>query len=252
VRRWGDARFPELAGLAGRRVAALLPLGAVEAHGPHLPLATDLVIAEAMAREGARRLTAAGVESWLLPPIPYAPAPFADGFAGTLSISPATLAALVGEVASAVAGRGAAVLALVNAHFDPAQVAALREVTARIGERGRPAVVFPDLTRRALAARLTDEFRRGACHAGRFETSIVLAERPELVDDAARRALAPREVSLTEAIRRGESRFEEAGLAEAYCGDPAAASAAEGRAIVATLGEILCEAITAALDTGVE
>ena len=252
MRHWGEARYPELEGIAGRRAAALLPLGAIEAHGPHLPLGTDIVIAEAMAREGARRLAEAGIESWILPAIPYAPAPFADGFAGTLSIAPATLAALLEDLATAVAARGVAVLAIVNVHFDPAQVTTVREAAARITERGRPTLVFPDLTRRALAARLTDEFRRGACHAGRFESSILLAERPELVDDGARRALAAREISLSDAIRRGETRFEEAGLAEAWCGDPAAASAAEGREIVATLGAILREAVEAAFAARVE
>jgi creatinine amidohydrolase len=252
VRRWGEARYPELEGLAGRRTAALLPLGAVEAHGPHLPLATDVVIAEAMARDGARRLALAGVESWILPSLAYAPAPFADGFAGTLSIAPATLAALLEDIAAAAAERGVGALALINVHFDPSQVTTVREAAARIAERGRPRIVFPDLTRRGLAARLTDEFRRGACHAGRFESSILLAERPELVDEAARRALPPREVSLSEAIRGGRTSFEEAGLPAAYCGDPAAATAEEGREIVALLGEILAEAVLAAFAAGVE
>jgi creatinine amidohydrolase len=241
---WHERPFSGLDSLAGDAVA-VLPLGAVEAHGPHLPVGTDVWIAEAMAREGARLLAAAGVEVLVLPSIAYAPAPFADGFAGTLSIRPETLTELIVDLAAALGRRGVATLALANAHFDPAQVGALRAAVERIRERGAPRVVFPDVTRRALAARLGDEFRSGAAHAGRYETSILLAERPDLVDDAARRALAAVPVSLSDAIRAGRADFAAAGLDAAYCGDPAAASAAEGRALVAELGRILAEAVTA-------
>ncbi|KAB2949391.1 MAG: creatininase family protein, partial [Thermoanaerobaculia bacterium] len=182
--RWAERRWPELAGARG--TVAILPLGAIEAHGPHLPLGTDVVIAEAMAREGARLLAEGGVATHVLPALAYAPAPFAEAFPGTLSIRPQTLVALLLDLAGALAVRGVEVLALANAHFDPAQVGALREAAARIAAGGRPRVAFPDLTRRALAAGLGAEFRSGACHAGRYETSIVLAERPELVAEAER------------------------------------------------------------------
>lgn len=243
--RWEEARWPELAERPA--AVAILPLGALEAHGPHLPLGTDVVIAEAMAREGARLLAQGGARVRVLPALAWAPAPFADEFPGTLSIRPQTLVALVLDLAAALAARGVEVLALANAHFDPAQVAALREASAQIVERGRPRLAFPDLTRRELAAELGDEFRSGACHAGRYETSIVLAERPDLVIEAVRAALPEVPVSLPEAMRAGRASFGAAGLPFAYCGDPAAASAAEGRALVARLGDILARAVRASL-----
>jgi creatinine amidohydrolase len=243
--RWDEQSYPQLDGVEGS--VGVLPLGAVEAHGPHLAVGADIVISEAMAREGVRRLRAEGVAAFVLPALAYAPAPFADEFPGTLSIRPETMAALVEDVAAALARRGVAVLALANSHFDPAQVSTLRDAVARIEERGAIRVAFPDLTRRALAARLTDEFRTGACHAGRYETSIVLAERPELVDERRARELPPRQVSLVDAIRAGQPTFGAAGLGHAYCGAPAEASAAEGREIVAALGAILAEAVRAAL-----
>jgi creatinine amidohydrolase len=242
--RWEECRFPELSGIDPReQVIAILPLGAVEAHGPHLPVGTDVWIAEAMAREGARLLAERGFRVFVLPAIAYAPAPFAEGFPGTLSIRPATLVELVVDLAAGLALRGVATLALASAHFDPAQVGALRAVVGRIRDAGRPRVVFPDLTRRALAERLSEEFRSGACHAGRFESSILLAERPELVDEPMRRSLREVPLSLVDAIREGRSTFEAAGLVDAYCGDPAAASAEEGRALVALLGTLLAEAV---------
>ena len=67
-----------------RRAAAILPVGAIEAHGPHLPLETDVIIAVAMARSAAERLMARGVATVLLPPLGYTAAGFAQGFAGTI------------------------------------------------------------------------------------------------------------------------------------------------------------------------
>ena len=64
--------WPEFGRLPPDRSVALLPLGALEAHGPHLPLGTDIVIAEAMARAGAERLSSRGMEVVLLPTLPVA------------------------------------------------------------------------------------------------------------------------------------------------------------------------------------
>ena len=85
---WEEAR--EAADLAG---TAILPVGAIEAHGPHLPLETDVIIAEAMARAAAVRLTAAGMRVVVLPPLAYTTAGFASGFAGTISLQPETVTA---------------------------------------------------------------------------------------------------------------------------------------------------------------
>lgn len=245
---WQEQSFTRLeAAFDAGPVVAVLPLGAVEAHGPHLPVGTDVWIAEAMARAGAEKLGKEGLSAVVLPSLAYAPAPFANAHPGTLSIRPETLTALVVDLASAVAARGIAVLALANAHFDPAQVAALRKAVEELRNSGRLRVAFPDLTRRRLAERLGEEFRSGACHAGRYESSILLATRPDLVDDAARLRLPSLPVSLVEAAGRGERTFVEAGLEMAYCGDPAAASAEEGRVLVAELGAILAESVQAEL-----
>jgi len=241
--RWHELRNPDLEALARSEATAILPFGAVEAHGPHLPLGTDGIIAEAMAREAARQLAGSGRAAVVLPTLWYAPAPFADGFEGTLTVRAESLVALVTDLARSLSRRGVGTLAFANAHFDPAQVGALRDAAAAIGELGRPRVVFPDLTRRALAEQLGDEFRSGACHAGRFETSIVLTERPELVDRAAMASLPELPISLSAAIGRGERSFEAAGLSRAYCGDPAGATAREGRELVRRLGEILAAAV---------
>ena len=248
VRRYDEMTWEEVHRLDRGRTLAILPVGATEAHGPHLPLSTDVLISEAMARAGAERLSAEGFEVLLLPPLAYSPAAFASGFAGTISISPETATALIVEVARGLAAHGIRRTVLANSHFDPANIRSLYDAVARCRESGDAELIYPDLTRRPWAQRLTDEFRSGACHAGQFEGSIVLAERPDLVRDAIRAELPPNPVSLSVAIRDGKQSFEEAGGERAYFGIPAAATAAEGQRTIDELGAILAEAVLAQIE----
>jgi creatinine amidohydrolase len=243
-----ERTWKEVASLAGRRIVGILPIGAVEAHGPHLPLATDGIISEAMALAGARRLEAGGFAPLVLPRLDYTAAPFAAGFPGTLSIRPQTVTMLVEDIAGALAAQGAEILALANSHLDPVHLESLREAERRVRAAGAIRLAFPDLTRKPWAPRLTDEFRSGACHAGRFEGSIVMAAQPDLVRDEVRRDLPDNPVSIGRAIREGKRTFEEAGGPEGYFGEPAAATADEGRDTIEVLGAILEEAVTACLE----
>ncbi len=151
------------------------------------------------------------------------------------------------DVAEALASWDVPVLALANAHFDPAHLGSLYAARDTVRTAGKIAVVFPDVTRRPWASRLTDEFKSGACHAGRYEGSIVLARHPELVRREEMAALPPHPVSLAAAIREGKKTFGEAGGADAYFGDPASASAEEGEETIAVLGSMLEEAVVDAL-----
>ena len=100
-----------------------------------------------------------------------------------------------------------------------------------------------DLTRRRNAERLTDEFRSGSCHAGRYETSLVLAQRPELVHADRMTGLEERHVDMPAAIRAGQTDFLAMGMEQAYCGSPAEASAEEGIETFETLTAMLVELI---------
>jgi creatinine amidohydrolase len=223
---------------AGGPAVAILPCGATEAHGPHLPLNTDVIISEGMARRAADLLARDGVAALVLPPLAYAPADYAAAFPGTISISEETAAALLLDIAKSLKAQGFACLALANSHFDPANVAMLRRSAEQIRAAGL-CVAYPDFTRRALAQTLTEEFISGACHAGQFETSLVLAEYPHLVDESARGGLAPNATSLVAAMARGAKTFAEAGGPDAYFGAPDAASAAEGAQSFAIMAEAL-------------
>lgn len=248
--RLSEMTWTEVEALDRARVVAILPLGAVEAHGPHLPLATDGIIAGAMADEAARRLA---VRSWMtvrLPAIDYSAAPFAAGFPGTVSLRPETTTALIEDIGSTVAGWEVPVLAIANAHLDPEHLGAVGRAVAALRDTGAIRVAFPVLSRKPWATRLGDEFRSGACHAGRFEGSVVLAEQPQLVRREVSSRLEPNPASLSKAIAEGRRSFAEAGGPLAYFGDPAAAGADEGRATITELGAILEEAVLAELDAG--
>jgi creatinine amidohydrolase len=213
---------------------ALLPVGALEAHGPHLPLATDVLIAEGLARRAGAALEARGRAVALAPALTYSVTDYAGGFAGTTGIPAEVAAAHVRAVVRGLARAGLARVCLVNAHLEPAHLASLRA-----GLEGEADAVLADCTERRFARTLTEEFKRGACHAGAYETSLVLAERPALVRDPRRAALPPLPIDLARAMRAGVRTFEEAGAAAAYFGDPAAATAAEGEAIYALLVEMV-------------
>jgi len=242
VRVLGEMTWEDVAGCDKSRFVAILPLGATEAHGPHLPLATDVIIAEAMAIHGARLLDERGFETALLPALAYTAAAYADGFAGTISLRPETETALIVDVGTALHRHGVRWLLCANAHLDPTHIGAIRNAAETLRRETSLSVIFPDVTRRPWAERLTAEFKSGACHAGCYEGSIVMASRPELVRDTIRRALPENPASLSVAIRSGKTTFEEAGGPRAYFGDPAAASAEEGRSTIATLGQILHDA----------
>ena len=242
VHELAQLTWEEVRDLDRARTIVVLPVGAMEAHGPHLPLATDVVIAAAMARAGARRL-AAGHPVLILPGLAYTAAGFAARFHGTLSISGITVTALIVDLARNLSGQGFRLLAIANAHLDPEHLTALHEAVKLAQADKLLPVVFPDLTRRPWGSRLGDEFKSGACHAGLFESSIVLREHPSGVRDKIRRTLPANPQSLSEAIKAGKRSFDDAGGPRAYFGDPAAATPEEGSQLVDALGGILEEAV---------
>ncbi|HJQ25284.1 MAG TPA: creatininase family protein [Blastocatellia bacterium] len=226
----------------------ILPIGSTEAHGPHLPLATDVIISEEMARRAAAELQARGLTALVLPAIAYSVTDFSADFAGTISIRKETATALVRDVCVSLYKQGARLVVISNSHLEPEHVASINEAIAQVKEATGRAVAFPDKRRRRWAARLTEEFRRGDCHAGSYETSLVLAARAELVREAIRQQLARVPISIAEKIRDGAQTFNEAGGTEGYFGSPAEATRDEGEATYAALAGMLVDAVTEALE----
>jgi creatinine amidohydrolase len=223
----------------------LWPVGATEPHGPHSPLATDPIISIGIAERVARRLADdPELAVLILPTLSYAVTRYSAGFAGAIHVSEDTLRTLIVDVCASLAGQGLPHVVLVNNHFEPEHVQTLHRALDELGERGIRAG-YLDLTRRERAQRLTEEFKLGECHAGRYETSLVLAQTPGLVDREAMAKLPYVGVSLPDVIAAGMKDFREMGLVEAYCGAPAEATVEEGEATYDTLTEMTIELIRA-------
>ena len=146
------------------------------------------------------------------------------------------------EICASLRAQGFRHIVIVNSHFEPAQVATLRQAAEKAE------VGFLDLTRRVMAEQLTEEFRSGAAHAGRYETSVVLATHPELVETDVMRRLPALRVNMPAAMADGRTDFLAMGMDRAYCGAPAEATAREGDATLATLAALLIDLIRKQVD----
>jgi creatinine amidohydrolase len=178
ARRWEDQAWPELTDLAGmgEGEVGLVPVGATEQHGPHLPTSTDTVIATALCHRASER-----TGTPVLPPIPVG-CSYGHGaiIPGTISLSPELLAAVARQYAEWAAMSGLTKLIFVNAHFGNS--AALNTATDHL-RLFRPdlqvgAVDWWTLDTEVAAEAVVDGTD---VHAHRAETSVMLTVAPELV-----------------------------------------------------------------------
>ena len=116
----------------------LLPIGAVEAHGPHLGLNTDVIIAQAAARSAADRFAAIGRDAWIAPPIWYGVSFVGAPFAGTTPVAAEPFRAYLEWVLRGLSGIGGSDVVVINAHLEPAHFSAILDACASISvETGR-------------------------------------------------------------------------------------------------------------------
>ena len=227
-----------------RGVIALVPVGSTEPHGPHLGLGTDVVISAAACLRAAELLEKRGTMVGVIAPaISYGVTDCAVGFNGAVSIPGEVLTSYIAAVCDGLLASGIRHVCLVNNHLEPAHDAAVRAVLA--GREKKVSYACP-LTKR-WARTLSAEFKSGACHAGRYETSIMMAAGPEFVVDELRTRLPAVPISLSEKLSAGVMTFEEMGLQAAYAGDPASASIEEGEQLIQRLGEMVVGEVLEAL-----
>lgn len=221
-----ERTWVELEGELSRGAVLIVPVGSVEPHGPHLPLGTDAVLAEESAHRAAAALTAEGIVALVAPTVPFGVTDFAEGFAGALGVSAPVLTAYLTDVVGRALRERFVHVCLVTHHLEPAHDAAVRAAAAAFAD-GLVSVACP-LSRR-WGRELSAEFKRGNCHAGRYETSLMMAAGSKPREGY--RALAPLDASLADAIRAGKDRFADIGMTDAYTGAPSEASAEEGQAL---------------------
>jgi len=167
---------PEAAAVMQRRPLAILPLGATEQHGPHLPLGTDTFLAQAV----ARRLAAA-TGGLLFPPLPVGYSWVWRDIPGALVIDEATLERVIKDIAQNLFRQGFRTLVLICGHDanNAAMKYAARELADELPELTMVYFFYPGLEE-AAAQVIESPKWHGMIHACELETSLLLAVQPEL------------------------------------------------------------------------
>lgn len=245
---WSDLHTTDFAQMDLDRAIAVLPLGATEQHGPHLPLGVDSALADGVIQAALPHLGPLPV--WFLPTQTIGFSPEHLGFAGTLSLKASTVMALWTEIGDAVAGSGLRKLVLFNAHGGQAGLmdAVGRDLRQRHGMQVW-SVNWYDLPDDANTEGLFDAHeKRFGIHAGAVETSMMLALNPAGVDMGAAKAFAStseQRAQRFEVLGNGRSAklswamqdYNPAGAA----GNAASATADKGRALLANAGRRLAQ-----------
>lgn len=243
--RLADLTFVEVQRAVERGAVALLPVGATEAHGPHLPIETDVIIAAETSRRAAALIREhLNVEALVMPPVAYALTDYAAPFAGTVSIPKDVVVPYLAEIVVSASRSGYRAVCLVNGHLEPSHRHALRDAADRARPRAACPVAIADPCDRRWVPRLTEEFQRGACHAGQYETSLLLAAGAAVRDHA---GLPEVDIDLMGGMKAGLTNFRDMGAEDAYFGRPALASAEEGESSFAVLAEIVREVVADAI-----
>lgn len=179
IAHWGALTAPEIAALDRARAIAVLPVGAIEQHGPHLGTGTDADLAQAVLARALPRV-APDLTVLALPTLPYGKSTEHEARPGTLSLSAATLLAVLGDIGASLARGGIGKLLMLNAHGGNRAVLeiACRDLRARHGLV--TAFCAWDALVDCAAIVGEDEAARGI-HGGDVETSAMLVAHPERV-----------------------------------------------------------------------
>lgn len=233
----------EIGAYSERRCAAVVPLGSVEQHGPHLPCGTDTFAAELIAAELAERL-----DALLVPFGPYGVTPIHAGHPGTVSLRRSTFEALLTDIADELIGASAIeTLVLVNWH--EGNIASIDAVATDVQERNPGAFV---ITANACytAQRLYEPAGGELTHGGGIETLAVLAHDPRLVrHDQVTTPTRPDDAVALDAMRRSR---EVHGYitdvteidADGWYGDPTWATVERAEGFAATVADAVAAKIT--------
>jgi creatinine amidohydrolase len=234
-RFWADYTARDFAGLPRERLIAVLPVGATEQHGPHLPLRVDQAILDGILA-ATLPLIPADLPALILPTLPVGKSDEHSAFPGTLTFSAATLMAMWSDIGDSVARAGVRKLVILNSHGG--QIAPMDIVARDLRIRHRMLVVAANWFAMGLPEGLfsAEEMRFGI-HAGDMETSVMRALHPDLVQmDQARdfrplvADLGTQHLGLTPAGKLGwmAQDLHPAGA----CGNAALATAEKGRMVI--------------------
>lgn len=233
----------------------LLPLGAIEQHGPHLPLSVDWLGAEELARRIAPHLRRARWKPVLAPSLPYGASPLAADWPGTVSLSVATLRQVIVEVARGLARHGFRRLVFTNYQADPGQLRAMALARRDLARVRGLTILFagfsPDPSAPMLTPRVTRLLRSPRpdreWHSRELETAMMLETAPHLVRRGTAKGLPPTWIDWRAALGRGQTFRTMAPRGRGYFGSPAHARATTGRRAMTLRARLIATALCAAL-----
>ncbi|MBU6503330.1 MAG: creatininase family protein [Burkholderiales bacterium] len=246
-RFWADLGTRDFARLDAARTVAVLPVAATEQHGPHLPLSVDQTLVDGVIA-AALPLLPADLPVLFLPTQAVGYSPEHQAFAGTLTLSSATVTASWIEIGECVARAGVRKLLLFNAHGGQVSLMDIvaRELRVRAGLLVYSASWYSLPLGEAVDGLFSAHEHRFGIHAGEIETSMMLALRPQFVDMAQARDFES--TSQTRAAQfpiLGNGKSARLGWATqdynpaGAVGNAAAATPDKGRAVVAAAGQQL-------------
>lgn len=245
---WRRLRADQLRDQARQDAVVIVPVAALEQHGPHLPVEVDTLLGETVARRTAEKALALGTPTLVLPVLWTGISEHHMSFGGTVTLDFAAFSALVEGVVRSVVRHGFRRIVLLNAHGGNEN--ALRTITDDLTPKlGVPIVQFTYWYAAAVPIAKILEKQGGLQHACEAETSMMLAVRPELVA-ADRIGLARSNTSpgLSDVVGGGVYNWRSIGSrsGSGVIGHPEAASAEKGErlfeAIAGALAAKLCNA----------
>lgn len=160
---------------SSRYEVAVLPWGATEAHNFHLPYGTDIIEADAIANESARKATAAGGKIVVLPTIPFGVNTGQLDIPLTINMNPSTQATVLADVVDSVSRAGIRKFVVLNSHGGNDFKQMIRELQPRYPKIFLCTINFWQIVEQASYFEAKDD------HAGEMETSLMLAIAPEHV-----------------------------------------------------------------------
>jgi creatinine amidohydrolase len=244
-RYFADLSGPEVATRLTAKSVLIQPLGAIEQHGPHLPLSTDSVIATAVA-EAAVAQVGDELDVWLLPTLEYTKSNEHAWSAGTVWLSATTLLAVLDDLGRCVASTPAQRLVFLNGHGGNSALLNVANRELRLAHGLRTFLTHPGMPADQGGASPPSELGMGV-HGGTDETSMMLHLAPHLVDMSLAERRVPEKIALNQYVRFG-GRVSFGWLSndffpEGYVGDPTAANAELGKELFDGAVRGFCEAL---------
>lgn len=183
---WAGRTYPEIVDIGEEDGSVLVvPVGSIEQHGPHMPVATDVILAEAVARGGTKAAADRDLPVLLLPPVWSGTSQHHLHWGGTLTLEVATMLTVLEEIAASALENGLDAILFLNGHGGNAPV--VNAAVKTIGTE-HPDVEVLATTYYYLAEPIAEELREseygGMSHAGEFETSLMLYIEPDIVREA--------------------------------------------------------------------